>query len=283
MIYIYLLLLVLVIYYLFSNLFQKFSNQEDFDPTLIPTSSIITLAKVAQKLVYGSGTLTNPGNLTLGISGNLGNLTVTGTNTVNGESTFNNNVTVNGTSIFTGNNKITGSQTITGDHTISGNNNITGAITTSTGNLNVRTTDNNMTVGLAYTGPGIKSINKNLELGAGSNNVYVGPVNNSVKNNLIVTGNSQINELNNVSGNTNLNGNTNIIDQLTFSKGTASPDNTIIKYNGNFSFSNTNSQPLYLSEKGGIVFNNGGLYCNKNGRNIIADIYNLNKNPHFNT
>ena len=55
------------------------SEPETFDPSLVPVSSIVTLAKVAQKLVDGNGTLTNPGNLTV-----TGNMAVNGNLKVNG-------------------------------------------------------------------------------------------------------------------------------------------------------------------------------------------------------
>ena len=115
--YIYLLLLILVLYYLFNNIYNKYSNQENFDPSLVPVSSIVTLAKVAQKLVDGGGTLTNPGNLQIGMpsAGAVGNLYVTGTNTVDGISTFNNPVTINGTTAFTGDNTLSGSSAISGN------------------------------------------------------------------------------------------------------------------------------------------------------------------------
>jgi hypothetical protein len=76
--YLYLLLLILILYYLLKNIYSNYSNSEHFDPSLVPVSSIITLAKVAQKLVDGNGTLTNPGNLQIGISSAPGNLKVTG-------------------------------------------------------------------------------------------------------------------------------------------------------------------------------------------------------------
>jgi len=102
--YIYLLLFVLVLYYLLTNIVQKYSNEtqkEDFDPSLVPVSSIVTLAKVAQKLVDGGGTLTNPGNLNIGIDSAPGNLTVTGTTTLKGPNTTVNGILgVNGASIF---------------------------------------------------------------------------------------------------------------------------------------------------------------------------------------
>ena len=105
--YIYLLFGLIIIYLLYCY-YRKYSNQENFDPSLVPVSSIVTLAKVAQKLVDGGGTLTNPGNLQIGLpsAGALGNLRVTGTNIVDGVSTFNNPVTINGTTNFTGNNTL---------------------------------------------------------------------------------------------------------------------------------------------------------------------------------
>ena len=56
----------IVLYFVLTAIFDNFNlEQENFDPSLVPVSSIVTLAKVAQKLVNGNGTLTNPGNLTL--------------------------------------------------------------------------------------------------------------------------------------------------------------------------------------------------------------------------
>ena len=63
--FIYILLIAIIVYYFVTRLFENYSTQEDFDPSLVPVSSIVTLAKVAQKLVDGGGTLTNPGNLTV--------------------------------------------------------------------------------------------------------------------------------------------------------------------------------------------------------------------------
>ena len=78
-IYTYLLLGVLF-YFLLSRILDKYlTSQENFDPSLVPVSSIVTLAKVAQKLVNGNGTLTNPGNLQIGKDNTApGSLTVTG-------------------------------------------------------------------------------------------------------------------------------------------------------------------------------------------------------------
>jgi hypothetical protein len=107
--YIYLLFGLIIIYLVYCY-YRKYGEQENFDPSLVPVSSIVTLAKVAQKLVDGGGTLTNPGNLQIGLpsAGAVGNLYVTGTNTVDGISTFNNPVSIKGTTTFVGDNTLTG-------------------------------------------------------------------------------------------------------------------------------------------------------------------------------
>jgi hypothetical protein len=84
---IYFYLLLGVFFYFIINKFIEnyLSTQENFDPSLVPVSSIVTLAKVAQKLVNGNGTLTNPGSLKIGASAATpGNLTVTGSTDLNG-------------------------------------------------------------------------------------------------------------------------------------------------------------------------------------------------------
>jgi hypothetical protein len=89
----------IILYFLLSAVFENFYlEQENFDPSLVPVSSIVTLAKVAQKLVNGNGTLTNPGNLQIGgASGSSpGNLTVTGNTTINGSKSAANKVNFRG-------------------------------------------------------------------------------------------------------------------------------------------------------------------------------------------
>jgi len=83
-IYLYILLGVFL-YFIFTRVLENYlQEQENFDPSLVPVSSIVTLAKVAQKLVNGNGTLTNPGNLQIGASTDTpGNLTVTGSINLN--------------------------------------------------------------------------------------------------------------------------------------------------------------------------------------------------------
>jgi hypothetical protein len=92
--YIYILLICLIGYYIISIYLQK--HLENFDPSLVPVSSIVTLAKVAQKLVDGGGTLTNPGNLTLGTATAPGNLKVFGTTNLVGDTKIDSSLTVNG-------------------------------------------------------------------------------------------------------------------------------------------------------------------------------------------
>ena len=114
--YIYVILIILVLYYLFSNLYQNYSSSEHFDPSLVPVSSIVTLAKVAQKLVDGGGTLTNPGNLNIGIPSAPGNFTVTGNTTLGAPSSSNKvygATEMTGPTIINGETKINNSLEIT--------------------------------------------------------------------------------------------------------------------------------------------------------------------------
>ena len=62
-VYLYVLIGVLIIYLIIRQCVSNETYNENFDPSLVPVSSVVTLAKVAQKLVDGNGTLTNPGNL----------------------------------------------------------------------------------------------------------------------------------------------------------------------------------------------------------------------------
>ena len=97
---IYILVLCLSIYYIVARYLEK--HIDNFDPSLVPVSSIVTLAKVAQKLVDGNGTLTNPGNLQIGNPGvgTTGNLRVTGTTTLDGATTVGGTLGVTGQSEF---------------------------------------------------------------------------------------------------------------------------------------------------------------------------------------
>jgi hypothetical protein len=98
------LLLGVFFYFVINRFIENYIQQENFDPSLVPVSSIVTLAKVAQKLVNGNGTLTNPGSLQIGAStATPGNLTVTGNSTVNGNINVNAGPGNNGININSGN------------------------------------------------------------------------------------------------------------------------------------------------------------------------------------
>ena len=105
------LLLGVFLYFLFTYILENYLvEQENFDPSLVPVSSIVTLAKVAQKLVNGNGTLTNPGNLQIGKDSGAtsGSLTVTGKTAIG--STTMGDKTLN----------VTGTLGVSNDTTISG-------------------------------------------------------------------------------------------------------------------------------------------------------------------
>ena len=125
--YVYILLLGLIIYYIISRFYENYT--EKFDPSLVPVSSIVTLAKVAQKLVDGGGTLTNPGNLTLGTPSAVGNLLVTGNNTTSGNKTVGGTLGVTGASTLTGNTTVGGTLGVTGASTLGGTLGVTGPAT----------------------------------------------------------------------------------------------------------------------------------------------------------
>jgi len=115
---IYILVLCLATYYIVARYLEK--HLENFDPSLVPVSSIVTLAKVAQKLVDGGGTLTNPGNLQIGVpgTGTTGNLRVTGTTTLDGATTVGSNLRVIGTTTVDGATTVGGNLTVTGTTTL---------------------------------------------------------------------------------------------------------------------------------------------------------------------
>ena len=85
----------IILYFVLTQVFDNFNlEQENFDPSLVPVSSIVTLAKVAQKLVNGNGVLTNPGSLQIGTPTVPGKLTVTGETIVNGMLNAPGNITI---------------------------------------------------------------------------------------------------------------------------------------------------------------------------------------------
>jgi len=123
--YLYILLTCLILFYLISRYFEKYYSQENFDPSLVPVSSIITLAKVAQKIVDGNGTLTNPANLNIGTPSAVGNLLVTGDSTTNGNSTVGDSLFVDKDTSITGNLGVAGSSLLN-DSRVTGSLNVIG-------------------------------------------------------------------------------------------------------------------------------------------------------------
>ena len=114
----------ILLYLIFTRILENYINidQENFDPSLVPISSIISLSKVAQKLINENGTLINPGNLQLGASTSTpGNLTVTGLTNISGNTTLN-TLNTPGLSTFNslgvkGNTVLSGTLSVTGDTT----------------------------------------------------------------------------------------------------------------------------------------------------------------------
>jgi hypothetical protein len=169
------LLLGVFLYFLFTHVLENYLvEHENFDPSLVPVSSIVTLAKVAQKLVNGNGTLTNPGNLQIGKDAEAtGNLTVTGKTTFGNTTMGANTVNVTGTLGVVGNTAMVGSLSVNGPLTVASNQNfnVTGN-TTMGGTLGVtgNTILSNTTVGGTLNTNGNSITNGNLNVAAGSGN-----------------------------------------------------------------------------------------------------------------
>ena len=127
--YIYIIVLLLVIYYIYC----RSSYTENFDPSLVPVSSIVTLAKIANKLV-SNNQITIPSDLTI-----VGQLTTDSTTTLNDNAI----ITKNGITI-TGPIKSTGNNTLNGPTNIK-NNFVTTTLTTADLNSNstINSTQNN--------------------------------------------------------------------------------------------------------------------------------------------
>ena len=85
------LFLGIFLYFIFTRVLENFvHSQENFDPSLVPVSSIVTFAKIANKLLNpGGNTLINPGNLQVGNNLSSGNLTVTGNAIMSGPTSLN--------------------------------------------------------------------------------------------------------------------------------------------------------------------------------------------------
>lgn len=227
-IYFYLLLGVLL-YIIFTILIENYYynklEQENFDPSLVPVSSIVTLAKVAQKIVNGNGVLSNPGNLQIGVSTSTpGNLSVTGDSTLTG------NTTISGT-------------LNAGPSTLSSAN-VTGALNAGATTLSSLTVSNSLGAG-ATTVSGL-NVNGNSTL-SGSLNAGASTLSNTTVSGTLNAGASTLSSANitgslnagdSTLGNTNVTGTlgagtttlgtTTINGDLTVNNGTLTSDNAIV-------------------------------------------------------
>jgi hypothetical protein len=84
----------IVLYYILRFITEKYYRNtdnlnENFDPSLVPVSSIVSLAKITQEVVNNNGVLTSPGNLEIGTN------TIPGSLVVNGNSKFLDTVHIN--------------------------------------------------------------------------------------------------------------------------------------------------------------------------------------------
>ena len=82
------------------EVYQKYITQENFDPSLVPVSSIISLAKVAQRLIDGAEDIIFPANFFIGSPTATCNLTANGSATIK-------NTTILGDATINGNNTAT--------------------------------------------------------------------------------------------------------------------------------------------------------------------------------
>jgi hypothetical protein len=90
------LLIGVFLYILLSNYLQNFiTDQENFDSSLVPISSIVSLAKIAQKMIVDNGKFIVRDNLNIGSNTNV---TVTGSTIVNGSNVSPTNLSGTGAS-----------------------------------------------------------------------------------------------------------------------------------------------------------------------------------------
>jgi len=284
--YIYFLFIIIILYLIYN---YYLNCNENFDSSLIPVSSLVTLSTFSQNLLKNN-TLTHPGNLQIGINSAPGDLTVTGNTTVTDISSYGtsgvpSNMQINGQTTFNGNNTLNGDQTITDHQNIKGNSIVNNAIN-ATGDINVRTSDNNTRIGRMWTSPGIYAEGtKNLEFGSGTSNVYIGSgpgAPSSASNNIIVTGNMNVLGTSQINADSSFNGTTNI-GNLSISKGINSPDKAFLAFGDNTGwrtrFINSESTPVMDITDNGNLYLNGPLTAKHPTtgveiKDITDDIYN---------
>ena len=217
--YLYILLICLILFYVLTRFYEKYYSQENFDPSLVPVSSIITLAKVAQKIVDGNGTLTNPANLNIGTPSGTGNLFVTGNTTTVGNETVDGTLTVGSNTNVGGNLGVAGATNLS---TLG----VSGATNLSTLGVNGTTTLNTLGVNGAtnLSTLGVSGATNLSTLGVSgattlSNTLGV-TGNTTIGGTLGVTGATTVGGTLGVSGNTTLNGATTLNGTTTFIKDT---------------------------------------------------------------
>jgi len=143
--YIYILLVCLILLYILSKIYEKYFSHENFDSSLIPISSVITLSKIAKKIT-DNNTLINPANLNIGTSNTAGNLSVSGNITNIGNMITNGKLTV-GSSINSGHAlDVKGTSNITSNTNIGGTLGIGSSTTIGTASTLGTPTSSNLTV-----------------------------------------------------------------------------------------------------------------------------------------
>jgi hypothetical protein len=164
-----------------------------------------------------------------------------------------------------------------GGVTVPGNMTLNGSLN-STGNINVRTGEYNTRIGGIWTAPGIYAEgNKNLEIGAGSGNTFIGAANGGANQNLVVTGNQTVGGNVSVGGNTNLAG---LAMPLIIKKGANSPDNLKFQWGDGtgwrLRFQKDDSNPTM------DVYDNGSVHITRNlivgGRDILGELNEIKNN-----
>ena len=194
--YIIILVLLASIYYIQNNL----KTSEDFENVpaqslggVDDTNAINTLAQISKQLMAGG--ITVPGNIII-----QGDLVFPNATTIKGAGRLH----MGGEELLyilnkkgvmigkewggTGDLQVQGNQHVGGNLGIGGVLNVGNTIS-SKGNLNARTDGFNTRVGGIWTAPGVYAEGgANLEIGAGSGNIYVGAANMSAHQNLWVTG-----------------------------------------------------------------------------------------------
>ena len=254
--YLYILLVIIVIYYIISNLSENYSSSEHFDPSLVPVSSIVTLAKVAQKLVNGGDTLINPGNLHIGMPSAPGNFTVTG-NTLLGLSGTKTN--------------IAGITTINNDTIINDNLNVGNGIYIYEGNLAL----NNGTINLISDGTGGLYLSKTSDISGESNRLTTGPT--TVNGRLDVKGPIDT-ENANISGDLNVKGSS-TIDRHSFVKGNVVTGMVVAD---NRLHIHSNKEDVYLGGKNGVTIGKGGFNGATSGNLKVGGNVNIDGNLNTN-